>query len=55
MITPNSIANVKLRIDSPPRMKIQSSTSNVEPEVMIVRPNVLLIDWLISVKKSCLG
>lgn len=40
-ITPKIIANVKLRIVSPPRMKIQRSTSNVENDVMNVRLNVV--------------
>lgn len=55
VITPNNIANVKLRMDSPPRMKIHNSTNKVEPEVMMVRLNVVLMDWLTRVKKSWLG
>ena len=55
MITPKSIANVKLRMASPPRMKMQRSTSKVEADVMMVRLRVVLIDWLMVVKKSCLG
>lgn len=55
MITPSIIANTKLRIESPPRMKITTNTSNVDNDVMIVRPSVELIDLLIVVKKSCFG
>ena len=55
VITPNSIAKMNERIESAPRMKMQSSTSSVEAEVMIVRPRVLLSDLFTSVKKSCLG
>lgn len=55
MITPKSIAKVKERIASPPRMKMHRSTSRVDAEVMIVRPRVELMDWLTVVKKSCLG
>ena len=47
--TPRIIANEKLRMLSPPRMKIQSNTSNVDVDVMMVRANVSLIDAL----KSC--
>ena len=43
------IANEKLRMLSPPRMKIQSNTINVDVDVLMVRANVSLIDAL----KSC--
>ena len=39
--TPRIIANAKLRIESPPRMKIHSSTINVLNEVFIVRARVV--------------
>lgn len=55
MITPRIIANTKLRIESPPRMKITTNTNKVDNEVMIVRPRVELIDLLMVVKKSCFG
>lgn len=55
MITPKSIANVKLRIASPPRMKMQRSTNSVEADVMIVRLRVVLMERFKVVKKSCLG
>lgn len=55
MITPSSIANVKLRIVSPPRMKIHNNTSNVLVEVIVVRANVLFSEWLNVSNKSCLG
>ena len=54
-ITPRIIAKMKLRMESPPRMKITNRTNRVEQEVMIVRPRVELIDLLMVVKKSCLG
>lgn len=38
--TPRIIANAKLRILSPPRIKIESNTINVENDVLIVRVNV---------------
>ena len=38
--TPSIIANAKLRILSPPSMKIESNTINVENDVLIVRVNV---------------
>lgn len=38
--TPRIIANEKLRMLSPPRKKIQSNTSNVVEDVLIVRANV---------------
>lgn len=45
-ITPRIIANEKLRILSPPRTKIQSSTIKVLTEVFIVRAKVVLSDSL---------
>ena len=44
--TPSIIANEKLRMESPPRMKIQSNTSNVETDVLMVRASVWLIESL---------
>ena len=38
--TPRIIANAKLRILSPPRMKMLSNTMSVENEVLKVRANV---------------
>lgn len=38
--TPRIIANEKLRMLSPPRKKMQSNTSNVVEDVLIVRANV---------------
>ena len=55
MITPNIIAKMKLRSESAPRKKMLSNTNSVEPEVMIVRPNVELIDELMMSKKFFLG
>ena len=55
VITPNSIAKMNERIESPPRMKMHSSTSNVDADVIIVRVNVELSDLLTVVKKSCFG
>ena len=46
---PSRIANVKLRIVLPPRIKIQSTTTNVVNDVLNVRDNVefkaSLITW----------
>ena len=39
--TPRIIANAKLLMLSPPRMKIQSNTINVETDVLIVRARVV--------------
>ena len=50
--TPKIIAKAKLRIESPPRMKMQINTRRVDADVMIVRANVELIDWLMVAKKS---
>ena len=47
--TPSIIANAKLRILSPPRIKIESNTINVENDVLIVRANVWLIESLNNV------
>lgn len=44
--TPRIIANEKLRMLSPPRKKIQSNTSNVVEDVLIVRANVSLRESL---------
>ena len=53
--TPRIIANEKLRMLSPPRMKIQSNTINVLTEVLIVRERVVLIESLKSENLSRLG
>ena len=55
MMTPRIMAKTKLRMVSPPRMKMQMSTSSVDTEVMMVRPRVELIDLLMVTPKSCLG
>ena len=49
-ITPSNIANEKLRVLSPPKQKIQSSTMSVENDVLIVRARVSFSDLL---KSSC--
>ena len=49
MYTPSIIANAKLRILSPPSMKIESNTINVENDVLIVRANVWLMESLNNV------
>ena len=46
MMIPIIIANEKLRMLSPPRMKIDTSTINVETDVLIVRERVWLIESL---------
>ena len=46
IIIPIIIANEKLRILSPPRMKIDTSTINVDTDVLIVRERVWLIESL---------
>ena len=46
MMIPIIIANAKLRMLSPPRMKIETSTINVETDVLIVRERVWLIESL---------
>ena len=46
MMIPIIIANAKLRMLSPPRMKIDTSTINVETDVLIVRERVWLIESL---------
>ena len=48
-ITPSIIANEKLRMLSPPRMKIQSSTMSVVTEVLMVRASVWFSESLNSV------
>ena len=47
--TPRIIANEKLRIESPPRMKIHSSTINVVTEVLMVRASV----WFSESLNNC--
>ena len=44
--TPRIIANAKLRMESPPRMKIHSSTINVLSEVLMVRAKVVFNESL---------
>jgi hypothetical protein len=44
--TPKIIANAKLRIESPPRMKIHSNTINVLNDVLIVRASVVFNESL---------
>lgn len=39
---PTSNANTNPRMVSPPKMKMASNTTNVEPDVLIERSNVLL-------------
>ena len=48
-ITPRIIANEKLRMLSPPRMKIHRSTINVVTEVLMVRAKV----WFSESLNSC--
>ena len=47
--TPRIIANEKLRMLSPPRMKMQRSTINVVTEVFMVRAKV----WFSESLNSC--
>ncbi len=49
------MAKLKERMESPPRKKIQSSTSNVENEVFTVRDSVWLMDELNVVCRSHFG
>ena len=49
VITPKSIAKMNERMESPPRMKMQRSTSKVDAEVITVRPRVELSDLFIKV------
>ena len=53
--TPRIIANAKLRIESPPRMKIHSNTINVLNEVLIVRARVVFNESLNSCFLSRFG
>ena len=48
-ITPSIIANEKLRMLSPPKMKIHSNTINVDSEVLTVRARVWFSEVLNSV------
>ena len=54
-ITPRIIANEKLRMLSPPRIKIQSNTSKVLIDVLIVRARVVFNESLKRRALSCLG
>lgn len=53
--TPRIIANEKLRMLSPPRMKIHSNTINVLTEVLIVRANVVFNERLNNSRLSRFG
>ena len=53
--TPRIIANEKLRMLSPPRMKIQSNTINVLIEVLIVRARVVFSERLNNSRLSRFG
>ena len=48
-ITPKIIANENERIESPPRMKIQSNTISVVTEVLMVRASV----WFSESLNNC--
>lgn len=54
-ITPRIIANEKLRMLSPPKMKIASNTTNVLNDVLIVRASVVFKESLNNVYLSRLG
>lgn len=54
-ITPRIIANEKLRMLSPPKMKIASNTTNVLNDVLIVRASVVFKESLNKVYLSRLG
>ena len=53
--TPRIIANEKLRMLSPPRMKIQSNTTNVLNDVFNVRARVVFKELLNNSSLSCFG
>lgn len=53
--TPRIIANEKLRMLSPPRMKIHNNTINVLTEVLIVRANVVFNERLNNSRLSRFG
>ena len=53
--TPRIIANEKLRMLSPPRMKIQSNTINVLTDVLIVRERVVFNERLNNSSLSRFG
>ena len=55
IITPNSMANVKLRIVSPPNTKIHIKTIAVLNDVLIVRDNVLFRASLMTINLSRFG
>ena len=59
IIIPIIIANEKLRMLSPPRTKIDTSTINVDTDVLIVRERVWLIEslkifWISAFARLCL-
>ena len=53
--TPRIIANAKLRIESPPRMKIHSNTINVLNDVLMVRASVVFRESLNNTRLSRFG
>ena len=53
--TPRIIANEKLRMLSPPRMKIASNTTKVLTEVFMVRASVVCKEELNKLNLSRLG
>ena len=53
--TPSIMANENERIESPPRMKIQSSTISVVTDVLMVRARVWFSESLNSCWRSRLG
>ena len=55
IITPNNIANVKLRIVSPPNTKMHIKTIAVLNDVLIVRDNVLFRASLMTINLSRFG
>ena len=54
-ITPRIIANEKLRILSPPRIKIHNNTTSVLTDVLIVRASVVFKDSLNKLNLSRFG
>ena len=55
IITPNNIANVKLRIVSHPNTKMHIKTIAVLNDVLIVRDNVLFRASLMTINLSRFG
>ncbi len=54
-MTPSNIANEKLRMLSPPRRKMQSNTTKVVADVLMVRANVWFSESLNSDMRSRFG